>query len=62
MPNAAQLLQRPTKDMVGKRAPKTYRGEANREPSKTQEEEETRRPGRLSVVRQSDEKKPVKTG
>lgn len=38
--------------MVGKRAPKTYRGEANREPSKTQEEEETRRPGRLSVVSQ----------
>lgn len=61
MANVAQLLQRPTKDMVGKRAPKTYRGEASREPSNTQEEEETEDPGG-SASSQSKEKRPVKTG
>lgn len=61
MANVAQLLQRPTKDMVGKRAPKTYRGEANREPSNTQEEEETEDQGG-SASSQSKEKRPVKTG
>lgn len=62
MANTTQLLQRPTKDTVGKRAPKTNRGEADREPSKTQQEDETRRPGRCQVIRQSHEKKSVKTG
>ena len=62
MAKAAQVLQRLTEDAVGKRAPNTYRGDASRELSKAQEEEETRGPGSFSVVRKSSEKKPAKTG